>query len=128
MNPGDHAYREPPMHRVLRTRNLSLPFAALALVAASLAAPAVFQAPTTGADLSPVGNADQMIEILQGNNNILWSSLSGSVISYRIEGWPVSINDNDLGGALVIERSEDGTAGVIGFGEKPKALSFEIDG
>jgi hypothetical protein len=40
----------------------------------------------------------------------------------------VSINDNDLGGGLVFERSQDGTAGVIGFEEKPKTLSFEIDG
>jgi hypothetical protein len=116
------------MHRLLRPRNLSLSFAVLALAAASLATTAVFQAAGPGIDLSPIGNADQAIEILQGSQNILWSSLSGSVVSYRVEGWPVSIDHNDLAGGLVIERPENGSAGVIGFAEKPRSLSFEIDG
>jgi hypothetical protein len=102
--------------------------AALLLTAASLATTADFQASRPGADLSPVGNADQVIQILQGNKTVLWTSLSSPVASYRVEGWPVAIDDNELGGALMIERPEDGTAGVIDFAEKPKSLGFEIDG
>ena len=40
----------------------------------------------------------------------------------------MSIDGNDLGGALVIERSADGSAGVIEFGEKPKSIVFDIEG
>jgi hypothetical protein len=39
----------------------------------------------------------------------------------------VTIDGNDLGGALVIERPVDTEAGVIDFVEKPKSLSFEIN-
>jgi hypothetical protein len=35
---------------------------------------------------------------------------------------------NELGGAVMIERPVDGSAGVVDFGEKPRSLSFEIDG
>lgn len=127
MNRGDHAYRELRMHRVLRPRNLTLSLAALLLAAGSLATTAVFQAPGPGSDLSPVGSANQVIEILQGNQSIIWTSLSGTVVAYRVEGWPVSIGENELAGAVVMERPEDGSAGVIGFGEKPMTVSFDTD-
>ena len=115
------------MPRVLRPRNLALSLAALILTAGSLATTAVFQAPGPGSDLSPVGSAHQVIEILQGSQHVLWTSLSGTVVAYRVEGWPVSIGDDELAGALVMERPQDGTAGVIGFGEKPMTLSFDTD-
>jgi hypothetical protein len=111
----------------LKPRYLALCLAGLVMAAASLAATAVFVADGPGSNLAPIGGADHMIEILQGNQTILWSSLSGSVASYRVEGWPRTIDGNDLGGALVIERPVDTEAGVIDFGEKPKSVSFEIN-
>jgi len=115
------------MLRTFRPRNLSLTLAVLALTAASVAVSADFEAAGPGSSLAPVGTADHLVEILQGNHNVLWSSLTGTVQSYRAEGWPVSVDGNDLGGALVIERPADDTAGVIDLGEKPKSLSFEIE-
>lgn len=102
--------------------------AAVLLTAASLGATAFFAADRPGSDLRPVSGAEDMVQILQGNRNILWTALSGSVGLYRVEGWPVSIDGNDLGGALVIERPADGSAGVIEFGEKPKSIVFDIEG
>ena len=101
---------------------------AVALVAASFAATAVFRSPGPGQDLRPVGESGSVVQILQGNRTILWTSLSGSVGMYRVEGWPTTVDGNDLGGAVVMERPADGAAGVIAFGEKPKAVSFEISG
>jgi hypothetical protein len=113
---------------VPRIRNLTLAAAALLLAAASFAGTAMFQADRPGADLSPVGNAAEMVQILQGNRTVLWTSLSGAVTSYRVEGWASTVDGNELGGAVVIERPADGTAGAIDFGEKPKSVSFELDG
>lgn len=115
------------MFRLLRPRNLVLSLAALALTAAAMTTSAVFEAPAPGADLSPLGGADQLIEILQGNETVLWTSLSGPVDSYRVEGWPETIEGNDLGGGLVIERT-DAEAGVIDLGQKPRSLTFDIEG
>lgn len=109
-----------------RIRNLTLAAAALLLAAASFAGTAMFQADRPGADLSPVGNAAEMVQILQGNRTVLWTSLSGAVTSYRVEGWASTVDGNELGGAVVIERPADGTAGVIELGEKPKSVSFEL--
>jgi len=111
-----------------RTRNLTVAAAALMLAAASFAGTALFQADRPGADLAPVGNAADVVQILQGNRNVLWTSLSGAVTSYRVEGWASTVDGNELGGAVVIERPADGTAGAIDFGEKPKSVSFELDG
>jgi hypothetical protein len=98
------------------------------LAAASFAGTALFQADSPGADLAPVRGAAEMVQILQGNRTVLWTSLSGPVTWYRVEGWAGTVDGNELGGALVIERPADGTAGVIEFGEKPKSVSFELGG
>ncbi|HEU5112630.1 MAG TPA: hypothetical protein VFU96_04885 [Acidimicrobiia bacterium] len=113
---------------MLRVRNLAIFAAALLLTAASLGATAFFTADGPGSDLRPVGGAEETIQILQGNRSVLWTALSGSVGLYRVEGWPVSIDGNELGGALVIERPTDGSAGVIEFGEKPKSIVFDVEG
>jgi hypothetical protein len=115
------------MQRVPAVRTTSL---ALAVVAAALAlsAGALFQAPRPGADLVPSGGSETLVHILQGNQNILWTSLSGKVTSYVVQGWPSTSGDNELGGALMMERPANGEAGVIDFGEKPMTLRFEIDG
>ncbi|MGH8950489.1 MAG: hypothetical protein ACRDX9_03600 [Acidimicrobiia bacterium] len=111
---------------VPRVRKISLAAAALLLVAASFGATALFQADHPGADLAPVGTADEIVQILQGNRTVLWTSMTGSVSSYRVEGWASTIDGNELGGALVIERPSDSGAGVIDFGEKPRSLDFEL--
>jgi hypothetical protein len=116
------------MIEVLRVRNLSVLAAVLLLTAASLGTTALFSADGPGADLRPVDGADEVVQILQGNRTVLWTALTGSVGMYRVEGWPVTENGNELGGALVIERPSDGSAGVIEFGEKPKSIVFDLDG
>jgi hypothetical protein len=58
---------------------------------------------------------------------VLWTALSGSVTMYRVEGWPTTLREHDLGGAVMMERPIDGTAGVIEFGEKPQSVGFEIE-
>ena len=64
-----------------------------------------------------------MIQILQGNRNVLWTALSGSV---ACTGWRVAGEHRwQRLGALVIERPADGSAGVIEFGEKPKSIVFD---
>ena len=115
------------MMEVLRVRNLATLAAALLLTAASLGSTVLFSADRPGADLRPVDGAEELVQILQGNRTVLWTALSGSVGLYRVEGWPVSADGNDLGGALVIERPADGSAGVIDFGEKPKSIVFDLE-
>ena len=114
------------MLRVTRVRTLTLAAAALLLTAASLGATAVFQADRPGADLKPITGADEVVRVLQGNRTLLWTSMSGAVSSYRVQGWASTVDGNDLGGAVIIERPANGTAGVIEFGEKPKSVRFEL--
>jgi hypothetical protein len=116
------------MIEVLRVRNLATLTAVLLLMAASLGSTEIFSADRPGADLRPVDGAGEVVQILQGNRTVLWTALSGSVGLYRVEGWPVNANGNDLGGALMIERPTDGSAGVIDFGEKPKSIVFDVEG
>lgn len=116
------------MTGVLRVRNLATAAAVLLLTAASLGITAFFSADRPGADLRPADGAQEVVQILQGNRTVLWTALTGSVGMYRVEGWPATDNGNDLGGALVIERPADGSAGVIEFGEKPKSIVFDVDG
>jgi hypothetical protein len=110
----------------LGVRRIAPVAVALLLMAASLGATAVFQAPSPGEDLRPVDGAGSMVQLLQGNRTVLWAALSGTVNMYRVEGWPTTDGEHDLGGAVVMERPADGTAGVIEFGEKPRSVSFEI--
>jgi len=114
------------MQRALTLRNVSLALAAL--VVAASATGASFLATRPGADLAPTGGAEEIVDILQGGGTILWTSLAGSVGSIRVLGWPTRAGGDELGGALVIERPEDGFAGIIDFGEKPMSLDFQLDG
>lgn len=111
------------MPETIKARNFYVPLAALLLAAASALPLAWFESDRPGADLAPVGAAASLVEVFQGSRAIMWSSLSGSVAYYRLEGWPETIGGNDLGGALVMERVED-TSGVIDAVEKPRRLGF----
>ena len=115
------------MENLPAVRTTSLFIAGLA-IALALGTSALFQASHPGADLAPVGGSQNLVQILQGNQNILWTSLSGSVTSYVVQGWPSKMGDTELGGALMMERPANGEAGVIDFGEKPMTLEFQIDG
>ncbi|MEA1903092.1 MAG: hypothetical protein U9N56_06165 [Actinomycetota bacterium] len=116
------------MQNVITLRHLAFGLAALLITAASFSASAVFSAPAPGSNLEPVGGAELLIDLIQGQEHLLWSSLSGNVTSYEVLGWPTSDGEHDLGGALVIERPENGLVGVIDFGEKPMSAEFSISG
>ena len=112
--------------RLIRLVGLGL--AAAALVAAATSSVAHFQASSPGSNLEPVGGSGALVEIVQGQETVLWTALSGTVGNITTWGWPSSDGTHDLGGAMVIERGENRTAGVVDFGEKPMAMRFEIDG
>lgn len=114
------------MQRVTSIRTIALGLAALLTVATGFAASATFQAASPGADLEPVGDAAGIIELIQGQQHLLWSSLTGTVTSHTTIGWPSTDGDVELGGALTIERPADGSAGVIEIAEKPRTVSFEL--
>lgn len=102
--------------------------AAILTIAAALSATATFQSSAPGLGLEPVGGAESLVSLIQGQEHIVWSALTGTVTSYKAVGWPSVDGDAELGGALVIEQPADGSAGAIGFGEKPMTLEFELTG
>lgn len=102
--------------------------AALLTVAAAFPATAIFKSSAPGLGLEPVGGAESLIQLIQGQEHIVWSALTGTVTGFEAVGWPSRQGDIELGGALVIERPADGSAGVIGFGERPMTLEFHLDG
>lgn len=95
-------------------------------MAASLTTTAMFVADQPGADLEPVGAADQLISLIQGQEHILWTSTAGTVSHITVMGWPVHDGDVELGGALSITRPDGGDGGVIAVGEKPMSVAFEF--
>ncbi|MGH8946315.1 MAG: hypothetical protein ACRDVL_09200 [Acidimicrobiia bacterium] len=110
----------------MAVRTVGPGLAAVLLTAATFSASALFQAPLPGADLEPVDGAAQVVQLLQGQRSMLWTSLGGNVSSITVTGWPTQEQDNELGGALMIQRPADGSAGVVKFGEKPMALRFDM--
>jgi hypothetical protein len=113
------------MQRVgVRTSTATI-VAALFLMAASSVGVARYLAPALGDDLAPVGDAASVIQVLQGQRTILWTSLQGPVGSIVVRGWPEVGEDVELGGALVIQRPDDPYAGVIETGDKPMSVTFE---
>lgn len=115
------------MRSVIGPRTVGLGLAALMTIAATFPATATFESSAPGLGLDPVGGAENLIQLMQGREHIVWSALTGTVTSYEAVGWPSSAGDVELGGALVIERPADGTAGVIGFGERPMSLVFHLN-
>ncbi len=107
-----------------RTLRPSLILAVLLLTAASSSSVAVFRSSTPGADLAPIDGAAGIVQILQGSESVLWTSLGGPISTVEVTGWPVSSGGNDLGGALVVENVDGAGSGVVDFGEKPKILVF----
>jgi len=89
---------------------------------------AIFSAATPGANLSPVNGAELVVDLIQGQEHLLWSSLSGTVETVTVVGWPTNDGEHELGGAVLIERPENGLAGTIDFGGKPMTAKFDISG
>ncbi len=90
---------------------MGLTLAALLTVGATLSATATFEAPAPGADLEALGDAGSLISLVQGQEHLLWTALTGTVTSYTALGWPSSDGEVELGGAMVIVRPADGSAG-----------------
>lgn len=114
------------MQTVNSARLVGLGLAALLTIAAALPTTALFSATSPGSDLEPVGGAEMIIDLIQGQETILWSSLGGMVNSYKVVGWPLDDGTHELGGALVLERPVSGQAGIIDFGEKPMTVEFDV--
>ncbi|MGB7861339.1 MAG: hypothetical protein WBM90_12640 [Acidimicrobiia bacterium] len=115
------------MQSVKTLRHLGRGLGVAILVAVSLANLATFEAAAPGEKLEPIGGAGDVINLIQGQQAILWTSLSGTVNTYRAVGWESSDGTHDLGGALVIEDTNGALAGVVNIGEKPKALTFDLN-
>lgn len=115
------------MQGVTAIRLVGLTLAALLTVGATLSATATFEAPAPGADLEAVGDAGSLISLVQGQEHLLWTALTGTVTSYTALGWPSSDGEVELGGAMVVVRPADGSAGIIDHGEKPMMLEFELN-
>lgn len=99
-----------------------------ALIAAlGFSSTAVFLSPEPGGLLSPVGDAARLVQLMQGQSSILWTSPGGIVDTYQMLGWPSSDGSVELGGALVIDKVE-ADAGVITFAERPMSLEFDLAG
>lgn len=96
----------------------------LALVATTTVS-ARFVADDPGADLSPIGDAANVIRLIQGQESLLWVSLTGPVTQVTSWGWPVSDGEVELGGGMSITRPDGGESGKIEIGEKPMAVTFE---
>ncbi len=109
-------------------RLVGLGLAAAILIAAAGTSFASFEAASTGSDLKPLNGAETVIDLIQGRETILWSSLTGTVTNIRTVGWPSSDATHELGGALMLEHPEDGTVGIVDFGEKPMSMAFEVNG
>ena len=116
------------MHSVITPRLAGFGLAALLTIAASFGTTALFSASEPGSGLEPVGGAELLVDLIQGQEHLLWSSLSGPVELVTVTGWPSTDGEHELGGALGIERPENGLVGVVDFGERPMTAEFEFAG
>ncbi len=114
------------MEGVNTNRHMGIGLAALLVTAALFATSVGFAAPRPGADLVPLDGAETVIDLIQGNQALLWSSLSGPVSAHVTLGWPKSDGTHELGGALIMELPADARTGVIVFGEKPMTVEFSV--
>ncbi len=115
------------MPNTITVRLVGVGLAGLLTVAAVFPTTALFQASSPGSNLEAVSGAEMIIDLVQGQRNLLWSAVSGSITGYTVLGWPSNVDGHDLGGALMIANPENGLAGVIDFGEKPMSASFDVN-
>lgn len=114
------------MQGVITQRLAGLGLAAVLTLTAAGGAVAVFAAGGPGENLYPSGNADQLIDLTQVGRSVLWTSVAGNVSTVKTLGWPSSDGENELGGALTIEKPNNPTAGTINIGEKPMQIELDL--
>jgi len=114
--------------RTNTVRHVGMGLAVAVLIAATTSTLASFAASSPGSDLAPVRGAEVVIDLIQGQETLLWSALTGTVTKVHTVGWPSSDGTHELGGAVSLERPESGPVGIIDFGEKPMSMTFEVDG
>ncbi len=85
---------------------------------------ALFEAPAPGEGLQPVGGAAELVIIDQAADFLRWSSQAGMVSWVTITDWPVTIDGEELGGALRME-AVTAESGVVALHETPRRISFE---
>jgi hypothetical protein len=76
--------------------------------------------------MRPADGADLLVSLVQSNESVLWTSLAGNVSTLQTLSWPTSDGTHDLGGALVIEKPANPTAGTLNIGEKPMSMTFDF--
>lgn len=113
------------MQRVITNRLAGLGLAAMMTLVAAGGAAAIFVAGGPGEDVQPMDGAEGLVSLVQTHDSILWTSLVGNVSTVKTLGWPISDGVHDLGGALVIEKPQNPTAGTVNIGEKPMSVEFD---
>jgi hypothetical protein len=98
---------------------------ALAVAAAVSLSTVTFTAEAPGGGLEPVGDAAELIRIIQGQDHVFWMSLSGPVTQVAAWGWPVSDGEVELGGGMSITRPDGGQNGTIDLGGQPMTVTFD---
>lgn len=116
------------MHWVRGTVSRALAAITVLVAAGALGAGALYEAPAPGADLEPQGGAAAEVLIDQDGTSLVWATTGGQVAYHEVKGWPSSVDEHDLGGALVIEKPADPAGGEISFGEKPASVLFHLTG
>ena len=105
-------------------RHLGVVLAAAVLIAAAGTSFANFQATSPGTDLKPLNGAEAVIDLIQGQETILWSALSGTITNVKTVGWPSSDGTHELEGALMLEVPANQLVGIVDFWEKPMSMTF----
>ena len=108
-------------------RLVALGLAATTLVAATTAATVQLQAASPGSELELVGGSGSLIEVVQGQETVLWTALAGTVSNITTLGRPTSDGTHELGGALMIEQPANSQVGVVDFGERPMSMRFDLN-
>lgn len=108
-------------------RRLLIASLIVATMAAAPSSSAIFTAPAPGTPLAPTGDAASLIELTQGQRNLVWVSKTGDVEMVTVQGWPSSDGVDELGGAVLIQTVYD-NAGAVDFGEIPMTIEFTLSG
>lgn len=113
------------MQRVNRFQVSFLVAGAILLLAAATAGAATFVADEPGSALVPIDDAGDVIKLIQGQQELLWVSLTGPVTQVAVWGWPVSDGEVELGGGMSVTRLDGGAAsGIVETPDPPSAISF----
>ncbi|MEX1037892.1 MAG: hypothetical protein WDZ96_03440 [Acidimicrobiia bacterium] len=103
--------------------------AALLVLGVASMTTARFVADQPGGHLRPIADAGELVSLIQGQEHILWVSLSGPVTQVTVWGWPESDGEVELGGGMSLTRLDGGTeSGILTHDDRPRAVEFEVTG